>query len=233
MNRAAAGLKDHRYRPARRGLLGRLSLRACAALTALFVSACADVRTADEDATGSDTSTVTAPPSDASDAAPDSAAPDCDVSPTTVLTGSGIAELRIGRPLAELANACGVVKDTTEVRAEGHPARIVLVDLARDTVEAEIVDDAVWRLAVRDPAFRTSDSLGVGTPLSRLLEFDGARPLSGEGRLFVQVPEHCGLSFELSVPASSLPPGSSDAEALLSLPPDTRVVEVLAFGCDG
>lgn len=125
------------------------------------------------------------------------------------------------------------MSDTTEVRAEGHPAHIVMVDLARDTVEAEIVDDAVWRLAVRDPAFRTSDSLGVGTPLSRLMEFDGARPLSGEGRLFVQVPDHCGLSFELSEPASSLPPGNRDEDALASLPQDTRVVEVLAFGCDG
>lgn len=219
------------YHLSHRNPIRGLQLLACAAAF-LSMSACADVRTGEEDLSASDTTTATAP-SDALGGAPTGPTADCGVSPTTVLTGAGIAGLRIGRQRSDLAEECSVVSDTTEVRAEGHPARIVRVDLVRDTVEAEIVDDAVWRLAVRSPAFRTSDSLGVGTTLSRLMKFDGARPLSGEGRLFVQVPEHCGLSFELSEPASSLPPGNRDEDALASLPQDTRVVEVLAFGCDG
>lgn len=156
---------------------------------------------------------------------------DCGVSSETDLTGDGIGDLRIDRSVNEIMDRCHVLRDTVEVRAEGHPQRVMTIDLMRDEVEAEIVDEVVWRLGISTPAFLTSDSLGVGTPLERLLEFDGARPLVGEGNLFVQVPEHCGLSFRLTEPASSLPPGETDRAGLQELPSGTQVDHVLAVGC--
>jgi hypothetical protein len=163
--------------------------------------------------------------------APAVAARSCGVSAGTVLAESGIGELRIGRPVAEVAAGCGVLSDTTEIRAEGLPARIVTVDLGRDTVEAEAVDDRIWRIALEHPAFRTADSLGVGTPLSRLLRFDGARGMAGEDGLYLRVPAHCGLSFRLSDSARGAALADPSPEMLRRLPAETHVERVLVVGC--
>jgi hypothetical protein len=147
------------------------------------------------------------------------------------LTESGIGELRVGRPVAEVAARCELLGDTTEIRAEGLPARIVTVDLGRDTVEAEAVDDRVWRIALEHPAFRTADSLGVGTPLSRLLRFEGARGMAGEDGLYLRLPTHCGLSFRLSDSGRGAALADPSPEMLRRLPADTRVDRVLVVGC--
>jgi hypothetical protein len=163
--------------------------------------------------------------------APPLAARSCGVSAGTVVTESGIGDLRIGRPVAEVAARCEVLGDTTEIRAEGLPARIVTVDLGRDTVEAEAVDDRVWRIALEHPAFRTADSLGVGTPLSRLLRLDGARGMAGEDGLYLRVPAHCGLSFRLSDSARGAALADPSPEMLRRLPAETHVERVLVVGC--
>jgi len=112
------------------------------------------------------------------------------------------------------------------------PARIAFVEVAGEPVEAEIVADKVWRLSVTSPRFRTTDSLGVGTPLSRLLELRQPRGMMGEGALYFASPAHCGLSFRLSE-SRPLPPSGQNwnAAALRRLPASTRVTEVLAVGC--
>ena len=150
----------------------------------------------------------------------------------TRLQGTGMGELRIGASVASVRAACGVARDTTVTGAEGQPARIISVAVAGETVEAEIVEDKVWRLAVRSPRYRTADSLGVGTPLSRLLQLREPRGMMGEGALFFASPAHCGLSFRLSE-NRPLPASGQDwnAGALRRLPASTRVTEVLAVGC--
>ncbi len=113
-------------------------------------------------------------------------------------------------------------------------ARVVPVDIGGEQVEAEIVDDKVWRLAVRSPRYRTADSLGVGTTLERLLELREPRGMMGEGALFFASPAHCGLSFRLSENRPLPPSGQNwNAAALRRLPASTRVTEVLAVGCAG
>jgi hypothetical protein len=93
---------------------------------------------------------------------------DCGVTPATVLTGEGIGELRISRALSEVVARCRVVRDTVELRAEGLPARILTIDLGRDTIEAEVDAEKVFRLTLETPRFLTLDSLGVDAPLSRV-----------------------------------------------------------------
>jgi hypothetical protein len=188
---------------------------AAAALAALSLAGCRDE--APEQRIG-----------DAPGDAPATAATACGVLPTTVLTGDGIGEAAIGRPVDELADACAVLSDTTRPGPEGMTARVLTLDLGRATVEGEVSEGRLWRIAVRSPEIRTSDSLGVGTPLARLLEVDGVRGLTGEGAVFVQLPAHCGLSFRLSVPATSAV--TTEAE-LRRLPAETRVTEVLVVGC--
>jgi hypothetical protein len=147
------------------------------------------------------------------------------------ITGDSVGSVRVGESVDSLKSRCTILRDTTQQGLEGMMERRILVDFQPDTLEAEIVDGKVWRLDVKSPAFRTADSLGVGTPLSGLLHLAGARGLVGEGVLAVVSPERCGLSFMLSggIPARRV--RSWDRNALSTLPASTKVREILVFGC--
>jgi hypothetical protein len=148
-----------------------------------------------------------------------------------VATDEGIGELRIGTTVEAVRQKCTVVRDTTVIAAEGMPARKLAVVFARDTVEAEIVDGRIWRIAVLSPRFRTPDSLGVGTSGARLLQLRNPRGMTGEGKFFVASPEHCGMSFRLANAGPGARRGDLDSARLARLPKSTVVSEVLIFGC--
>jgi hypothetical protein len=126
---------------------------------------------------------------------------------------------------------CVVVRDTSRLASEGQLARMIAVAFPRDTVEAEIVDGRVWRIEVLSPRFQTADSLGVGTPLRRLLALREPRGITGEGQLFVVSPEHCGLSFRLSDNGSSARTQNWDRAGLARLSSATVVNKILVVGC--
>jgi hypothetical protein len=109
---------------------------------------------------------------------------------------------------------------------------MITVAIDGEVIEAEIVDEKIWRIEVRSSHFRTTDSLGVGTPLSRLLALGNARGITGEGQLFVVSPEHCGLSFRLSDNGSRSRAQNWDRTGLSRLPAGTVVNKVLIVGCD-
>jgi hypothetical protein len=118
------------------------------------------------------------------------------VTAATSLTGDGIAELRVGRPIPVLRSLCRIVRDTTLAEGnEGMPERRVSVLVATDTVQATVVDGEVWRFEITQPSLRTPDSLGVGTTAD-VLKARGATLNVGEG-VFAVLPSHCGLSFRL------------------------------------
>ena len=148
------------------------------------------------------------------------------------MTGRGIGDLRIGRTLDSVRALCAVGRDTTRLATEGQLARLITVSIDGEVVEAEIVDEKIWRIEVRSSRFRTADSLGVGTPLSRLLALGSARGITGEGQLFVVSPEQCGLSFRLSDNGSRSRSQNWDRAALSRLPAGTVVNKVLIVGCD-
>lgn len=150
----------------------------------------------------------------------------------TTMTGRGIGDLRIGRALDSVRTLCAVGRDTTRLASEGQLARIVTIAIDGEVVEAEIVDEKIWRIEVRSSRFRTADSLGVGTPLSRLLVHRRARGITGEGQLFVVSADHCGLSFRLSDNGSNARSQDWDRAALSRLPAATVVDKVLIVGCD-
>jgi hypothetical protein len=150
----------------------------------------------------------------------------------TALSGRGVGALRIGMSVDAVRRACRVLSDTTRLASEGQRARFIGVGFGKETLEAEIVKERVWRIDVRSPGFKTNDGLGVGTPLSRLLSLKSPRGLTGEGQLFVVSPDHCGLSFRLSDNGSSSRSQNWDRAALSRLPSGTVVDRVLAVGCD-
>lgn len=143
----------------------------------------------------------------------------------------GIGELRIGANVESLRQKCNVVRDTTVMGAEGMPARKVAVAFSRDTVEAEIVDGRVWRIAVTSLGLRTADAIGVGTTIGRLRQLKDPHGMTGEGQFFVASPQHCGMSFRLSGAGPRAQRGDLDRDGLFTLPEMTVVSEVLIFGC--
>jgi hypothetical protein len=143
----------------------------------------------------------------------------------------GIGRLSIGTRIDSLRAVCKVIRDTTVRGSEGMMERRATVSFASDTVTAEIVDDRVWRIRVTSPRFRSRDSLGVGTPLKRLLALDDPRGLTGEGRLVLVSPDHCGLSFGLSQTFPGAPPEQIRRAEFKRLPQTTTVKDVLIIGC--
>ncbi len=143
----------------------------------------------------------------------------------------GIGQLRIGASVESLRQECNVVRDTTVHGAEGMPARKVLVAFSRDTVEAEIVDGKVWRIAVNSSRLRTADAIGVGTMIGRLRQLKDSHGMMGEGQLFVASPQHCGMSFRLSGGGSLAQRGDLDHAGLFGLPEMTMISQILVFGC--
>jgi len=148
-----------------------------------------------------------------------------------IVREEGMGKLQIGAPADSISAHCPVLRDTTAIGAEGMPARKLFVFLPPDTVEVEVVNNLVWRLSIVSPRFRTADSLGVGTPLSRLLQLKNPRGMSGEGKFFVASPDHCGMSFRLANAGPGAQRGDLDRAGLTRLPKSAVVSEILVFGC--
>ena len=146
-----------------------------------------------------------------------------------VIDGNGVAAVRIGIPVDSVRARCTVVRDSVELDGEGMPQRVVRVALANDTMLVEVDSARVWRIQVVRPGIVTRDSLGVGTPVARLLALPGVQGITGEGNLFVVTPARCGLSFQLSEPRT--PAGTWSLARLRQLPPATVVKRVLVLGC--
>lgn len=146
-----------------------------------------------------------------------------------VVDSDGLGAIRIGMDADSVKARCTVARDTVELRTEGQEERILVVAIGGDTASVEIDSGRVWRIDIRTPKLRTADSLGVGTPLSRLLAMKGGvQGLAGEGHMFLLAQARCGVSFELTAPAA---PGDWQRARLRTLPPSTTVTRVLVFGC--
>jgi len=147
-----------------------------------------------------------------------------------VMDGDGVGNVRIGMAVDTVKARCSILRDTIERRSEGQEERILVAPFEDDTAIVEVNEGRVWRIEVTNPGIRTSNWLGVGTPLSTLLGLEGGvQALTGEGNLFLISKALCGMSFELSEPKS--PSGNWDAARLRTLPKSTVVKRVLVIGC--
>src|SRR5688572_17141621 len=98
----------------------------------------------------------------------------CTPLPGRIVAGRGLGDfLKVGEPIAHVAARCRVLWDTITLGGEARPVRMAAIDLGVDTVVADIVNDSVWRLSVTGRALRTMDSVGVGTSIARLLQWEG------------------------------------------------------------
>jgi hypothetical protein len=155
----------------------------------------------------------------------------CGVSAAPVLEEDGIGELKQGRPVADIVRLCDVISDSRQPGQEGTTERVLVVRIANETVRAIVVDDRVFRIEVNSPRFRTTDSLGVDTPLRRIAAMRGAQFAPGEDGVYGFSSDHCGLSFRFSVP-SRPPSGSQWTAALINeAHGDAAVNRVIVIPC--
>lgn len=152
---------------------------------------------------------------------------------TSLVTGNGVGALRIGADSASLRLRCRIARSYEAEDEEGTSTRYLDVDFGRDTIRAELDDvGAVWRIEVDSPRFVSADSLGVGKPLSRLLNIPGLSGAEGEGSLYVMSENRCGLSFRLGY---TIPDGDHrdtwTLEHLADIEGDPAVSRILVFGC--
>jgi hypothetical protein len=152
----------------------------------------------------------------------------CGLATSGHLTTAGVGALRIGLVAGEVASRCTVASDTIEPGPEGQERRVMRVRAGRSIVMAEIVADSVWRLTVSDSTIRTREGLGVGTSLGDLLEAGASWVGQGEGRTFVGVAQHCGLSFRLR--SGEALSRAGNVNALREAPAETLVDQVLVLG---
>ena len=155
----------------------------------------------------------------------------CGINRIARLDEDGIGQLKQGRTVAEVAQHCEIISDSQQRGTEGAMERIVVVRIASEIVRSIVVDDRIFRIEINTPRFRTSDSLGVDTPLRRISAMRGAQFAPGEDGVYGFSPEHCGLSFRFSVPLRPPAGGQWTAARIEAEHGDAAVNRVIVIPC--
>ena len=186
-----------------------------------------------EDFSRRDDTTVVPPVSVVPDSSPlEPAALDCGISGLPVVTDNGIGDLKEGSRVADVKARCEVVTDSEQRGVEGMMERVLVVRIQGETVRAIVNNDRVWRIEISSSRYRTSDSLGVDTPLSRIAAKRGARFFPGEGGVYGFIADHCAMSFRFSVPLRPPRGGDWTAQSIAAAHPDAVVDRLLVTRCN-
>lgn len=152
--------------------------------------------------------------------------PPCGISPESRVSEDGLGLIRIGMTLDAIRGGCAVISE------QGNDSiGIARIDLGRDTAEVELRKGAIRRITLTHQAYRTADSLGVGTHISTLLRLREATAVTDHDRLYAVSPAYCGLRFMLVEPAPKGSAARSGRLALRRLPGETRTRELEIVGC--
>jgi hypothetical protein len=151
----------------------------------------------------------------------------CGISPESRVSEDGLGLMRIGVSVDAIRAGCTLVAEQLGDSASGTAA----VDLGRDTARLEITRGTIRRITLTHQAYRTSDSLGVGTHISTLLKMRESAALVDHNRLYAVSPAYCGLRFLLADPAPTSAAARSGHQALRRLPGETRTRELEIVGC--
>lgn len=198
------------------------------ALALAWLGGCRSKATDDRSDNASDTMETAATPPTVPPTIRSGSASRCDAK---TITADGVGPIRIGAKLDSVKRICAVTRDTAQLGGEGMMERRVTISIPPAQLDVEIVAGRVWRLDIRSAAFRTVDSLGVGSVLGDLLRHPDPKPAAGEGIVVVMLRDHCGMSFVLSGGFTSGVFRKWIAEELARLPSSTKVERVFVVGC--
>jgi hypothetical protein len=152
----------------------------------------------------------------------------CGITSESRVRDDGIGVLRVGTSLDAVRTNCTVISERTG--ANDVPV-IAMVDLGRDTAAVEFLNGVLQRITLHHQAYRTADSLGVGTHITRLLAMRGVTGITDRGKLYAVSPAYCGLRFMLVNPAPAPPSAQSGRAALRRLEGEVRVLELEIAPC--
>jgi hypothetical protein len=152
----------------------------------------------------------------------------CGITSESRVRDDGIGVLRIGMSLDAVRANCTVLSE----RAGANDGPVVAaIDLGRDTAAVEFVSGVLQRITLHHQAYRTADSVGVGTRISRILAMRSVVGVTERGKLYAISPAYCGLRFMLMSPAPTPPAVQSGRAALRRLEGETRVRELEIAPC--
>jgi hypothetical protein len=152
--------------------------------------------------------------------------PQCGISPESRVSEDGLGMLRIGMSIDAIRGGCAVISEQVE-----DSSGIARVDLGRDTAILLLNKGAIRRITLTHQAYRTADSLGVGTHIATLLRLREATAITDGNRLYAVSPVYCGLRFMLADPAPKKTPARTGNMVLRRLPGETRTRELEIVGC--
>lgn len=153
----------------------------------------------------------------------------CGISPESRISEDGLGLLRIGVSMDAVRAGCAVISERQATT--GAPA-IARIDLGRDTADVEFVGGALRRITLYHQAYRTADSLGVGTHVGTLMRMRDAAGVTEGNKLYAVSSTYCGLRFMLENPAPKPPAAQSGRAALRRLSGETRTLELEIVGCE-
>ena len=152
----------------------------------------------------------------------------CGITPASRVTEDGLGIIRIGSPMEAIRGGCTVISEQNGSASTPGTARI---DLGRDTALVELTGGLISRITLTHQAYRTSDSLGVGTHVSTLMRLRDAVGVTDRNRLYAVSPAVCGLRFMLEDPAPPAPSVQNGRAALRRLSGETRTRALEVVGC--
>lgn len=160
--------------------------------------------------------------------------------PATRITDTSVGPITIGQAIAGLRVACPALRDTTLVERAFDwvdTVRAFVAPLAGGLVLLfDEEGEGISAISIETPAFRTTDSLGVGDSIVKLRRLSGASVQFNDHypTIPLTAPRHCGLVFYLSGSGST--PERRDgyevatAEHLRTWPDSIRVVSITVAG---
>jgi len=152
----------------------------------------------------------------------------CGITPGSRVSEDGIGVLRVGTSLDAVRSSCAVLSEHPGV---GNAPLIARVDLGLDTATAEFIGGILKRITLHHHAYRTADSLGVGTPMTRLMNLRAVTGVTERNHLYAVTPAYCGLRFMIENPAPRPPAAQSGRAALRRLSGETKTLELDIVGC--
>ncbi len=154
--------------------------------------------------------------------------PACGIVPQSRVSEDGLGLIRIGVSLDAIRGSCAIL---SEQSGSNTTPAVAQIDLGRDTATIELSQGSIRRITLHHQAYRTSDSLGVGTHISTLLRLPEAVGITERNRLYAISPAYCGMRFMVVDPAPRPPYAQSGRAALRRLSGETRTRELEIVGC--
>jgi hypothetical protein len=150
----------------------------------------------------------------------------CGISPASRVSEDGLGLLRVGVSVDAIRGACAVLDE------QQGDTGLMRVDLGEDTALVDLDKGIIKRIRLTHQAYRTSDSLGVGTHISTLLRLRESTAITERERLYAISPAYCGLRFMLMDPAPKSASARTGRTALRRLAGETRTRELEIVGCN-